>query len=48
MTSVTPLDHPLLAATSLVHDDFRNQPLVLGDQREWAEYRWRLNNLFNA
>jgi LysR family transcriptional regulator, benzoate and cis,cis-muconate-responsive activator of ben and cat genes len=46
--AVTPLDHPLLAATSLVPDDLRNQPLVLGDQREWAEYRWRLNNLFAA
>ena len=45
---VMPLDHPLLAASSLQPEDLRDQPLVLGDEREWAEYRWRLNNMFAA
>jgi DNA-binding transcriptional LysR family regulator len=46
--AVTPLDHPLLASPSLKPEDMRDQPLVLGDEREWAEYRWRLNNMFAA
>jgi DNA-binding transcriptional LysR family regulator len=46
--AVTPLDHPLLASRSLRPEDLRDQQLVLGDEREWAEYRWRLDNMFAA
>jgi DNA-binding transcriptional LysR family regulator len=46
--AVTPLDHPLLRKSVLVPNDLRDQPLILGDVREWAEFRWRLNDMFNA
>lgn len=45
---VTPLGHPLLGKPSVAPQDIRDLPLVLGDEREWAEYRWRLNNMFVA
>lgn len=46
--AVTPLDHPLLRKSTLVPGDFRDQPMILGDVREWAEFRWRLNDMFAA
>lgn len=46
--AVTPLGHSLLQKTSLEPSDLRDQSLILGDVREWAEFRWRLNDMFNA
>lgn len=46
--AVTPLGHPLLRKSSLVPGDLRDVPMILGDVREWAEFRWRLNDMFNA
>ncbi len=46
--AVTPLKHPLLQKASLDPSDLDGQPLILGDVREWAEFRWRLSDLFNA
>ncbi|KAB2886714.1 MAG: LysR family transcriptional regulator [Albidovulum sp.] len=46
--AVTPLDHPLRRKSTLVPGDFRDQPMILGDVREWAEFRWRLNDMFAA
>ena len=46
--AVIPLDHPLLAQPSLSPADLKDQPMILGDVREWAEFRWRLTDLFNA
>lgn len=45
---VTPLGHPLLDKPSVAPQDLRDLPLILGDEREWAEYRWRLNNMLAA
>ena len=46
--AVTPLDHPLLQKASLHPSDIVGQPLILGDVREWAEFRRRLSDMFNA
>ena len=46
--AVTPLGHPLLEKPALAPEDLRDAPLILGDAREWAEFRWRLSDLFNA
>lgn len=45
---VMPHDHPLTHKDTLVPADLNGHPLILGDEREWAEFRWRLNDLFNA
>ena len=45
---VTPLEHPLLTKASLRPSDIDGLPLILGDLREWAEFRWRLSDMFNA
>src|SRR5690606_13291325 len=46
--AVTPLDHALPRKSTPVPGDFRDQPMILGDVREWAEFRWRLNDMFAA
>lgn len=46
--AVTPLDHPLLRGPALAPADLRDQSLILGDVREWAEFRWRLNDILHA
>jgi DNA-binding transcriptional LysR family regulator len=46
--AVTPLDHPLLDKLTLTPRDLCDQPVILGDVREWAEFRWRLNEMFSA
>lgn len=46
--AVTPLGHPLLAKSTLLPSDLAGHALILGDVGEWAEFRWRLNDLFNA
>lgn len=46
--AVIPLDHPLLAQPSSSPADLKDQPMILGDVREWAEFPWLLTDLFNA
>lgn len=46
--AVTPLGHSLLQGPALAPVDLKDHPLILGDVREWAEFRWRLNDIFNA
>jgi DNA-binding transcriptional LysR family regulator len=46
--AVTHLGHPFLQRSALAPSDFRDQPMILGDVREWAEFRWRLSDMFNA
>lgn len=45
---VTPRSHPLLLRPKIVPADLAGQPVILGNMREWEEYRWRLNDLFSA
>lgn len=45
---VTPRNHPLLHRTRITPADLADQDIILGDMREWDEYRWRLNDLFNS
>lgn len=45
---VTPRNHPLLLLPAITPHDLVGQDMVLGDMREWDEYRWRLNDLFSA
>lgn len=45
---VTPLNHPLLRKFSFTPADIAGQDLILGDMREWGEYRRRLSDLFSA
>jgi DNA-binding transcriptional LysR family regulator len=45
---VMPLRHPLCRKSSLTPQDLRDLDVILGDQREWAEFRWRLSDLFHA
>ncbi|MDR5651539.1 LysR family transcriptional regulator [Ruixingdingia sedimenti] len=46
--AVTPRAHPLLHRTAITPADIAGQDLILGDLREWGEYRWRLNDMFSA
>lgn len=46
--AVIPMDHPLLAQLSLSPADLKDQPVILGDVREWAVFCWQLTDLFNA
>lgn len=45
---VTPRSHPLLLLPSITPQNLIGQDMILGDMREWDEYRWRLNDLFSA
>lgn len=45
---VTPRSHPLLLLPNITPQDLIGQDMILGDMREWDEYRWRLNDLFSA
>ncbi|MTH79457.1 LysR family transcriptional regulator [Paracoccus aestuariivivens] len=45
---VTPRNHPLLRLPMVTPGDLSGQDVILGDMREWDEYRWRLNDLFSA
>ena len=45
---VTPRNHPLLLRPVVRPEDLADQDLILGDMREWEEYRWRLNDMFSA
>lgn len=45
---VTPRNHPLLLRPSITPADLADQNIILGDMREWEEYRWRLNEMFSG
>lgn len=45
---VTPRSHPLLLQQTVTPQDLIGQDMILGDMREWDEYRWRLNDMFSA
>lgn len=45
---VTPLNHPFSRKFSITPGDIAGQDLILGDMREWGEYRRRLSDLFSA
>lgn len=44
----TPRDHALLRKAAIVPGDIADQDLILGDMREWGEFRWRLDDMFNS
>lgn len=44
----TPHDHALLRKASILPQDLAGEEIILGDMREWGEYRWRLNDMFNS
>lgn len=45
---VTPRNHDLLRKQRIEPADLADQDLILGDIREWGEFRWRLNDMFSA
>lgn len=45
---VTPRNHPLLLRPRVTPADLAGQDIILGDMREWEEYRWRLDDMFSA
>jgi DNA-binding transcriptional LysR family regulator len=45
---VTPRNHPLLLRPKIAPSDLADQPVILGNMREWDEYRWRLNDMFSG
>ncbi|MFN7224397.1 MAG: LysR family transcriptional regulator [Paracoccaceae bacterium] len=45
---VAPRNHELLRRPTITPADLADQDLILGDMREWDEYRWRLDDLFSA
>lgn len=45
---VTPRNHPLLRRPVIAPADLAGEELILGDMREWGEFRWRLEEMFNA
>ena len=45
---VTPRNHPLLLRPTVTPAELASQDIILGDMREWDEYRWRLNDMFSA
>lgn len=44
---IMPKGHRLLSQPRIGPEDLRAEPLVLGDNSEWGEYRYRLGNLFS-
>ncbi len=44
----TPRNHPLLLRPKITPGDLVDQPIILGNMREWDEYRWRLNDMFSG
>lgn len=45
---VTPRSHPLLLRPKILPSDLADQAIILGNMREWEEYRWRLNDMFSG
>ena len=48
LSVVTPKNHPFLRKLAIDPHDLANEDLILGDMREWGEYRWRLNDMFSS
>lgn len=44
---VTPRQHRFLRKHQLDPEDLRGESLILGDMREWGEYRYRLEDMFS-
>lgn len=45
---VTPRSHPLLLRPRITPADLAEHDIILGDMREWEEYRWRLKDMFSS
>lgn len=45
---VTPKNHEILRKYTISPKDLAGQRLILGDPRDWEEYRWRLTEMFSA
>lgn len=45
---VTPRNHALLQRARIEPADLADQDIILGDMKEWDEYRWRLNDMFSG
>lgn len=45
---VMPEDHPLCRLEKLMPADIAGHPMVLGDEAEWGEFRWRIFDLFET
>lgn len=46
--AILPARHPLAECDAVKLADLVDQPLILGQMREWDEYRWQLEGLFGA
>lgn len=44
----SPRNHPLLLRPTITPADLADQPIILGNMREWEEYRWRLSDMFSS
>ncbi|HRO16521.1 MAG TPA: LysR family substrate-binding domain-containing protein, partial [Paracoccus sp. (in: a-proteobacteria)] len=44
----TPRNHPLLRRPVIKPADLAGEKIILGDQKEWGEYRWRLADMFHT
>ena len=44
----TPRTHPLLTRPVIRPSDLAGLPIILGDMREWGEFRWRLADMFHS
>ena len=44
---VTPRNHELLRRYSITPQDLAGQRIILGDRRDWEEYRWRLAEMLS-
>lgn len=45
---VTPRNHPLLHRYTITPRDLADQTIILGDRRDWEEYRWRLSEMLSS
>lgn len=45
---VTPRNHALLQRSRIEPADLADHDIILGDMKEWDEYRWRLNDMFSG
>lgn len=45
---VTPRNHALLQRARIDPADLADQDIILGDMKEWDEYRWRLDDMFSG
>lgn len=44
---VMPRGHTLLRQSEIDPGELRDEPIILGDMKEWGDYRFRLNDLFS-